>query len=166
MMGIFCKPEGLEEALRSEGFYSDILQGVIDPLSSDRNQDVFDEIMESGKSENEKLNNLLEKGFIFEREYNLLKRDISNEDTIPRKILVSYPRRFLDKLSVGPITLQEGMYAFCDDKNVLKEYEIQRVVGSFDDEEGLLNLVRSKMNKREYGLVLKNIGRKNGKNIS
>ena len=162
MKGIFVKPERLEEALNNEGFYLNIF----DLPSRDRNRDVFDGIMKSDKPEDEKLNVLLEKGFIFEKEYKLLKRCISYDETIPRKIFVSYPKKFLDKLSVGPITLQEAMYVFCTDGKVLKEYERQRVVGVYYNEHELLGLVKNKMDPHEYGLVKKNIGRKNGKNIS
>lgn len=161
MNGIFVKPEKLEEALMNEGLYSYILQGLVDSLSEYKNQFVFDEIMESNQPENEKLDNLSKKGFISEGDYDLLKRRISDEETIPRKI-VNY---FKD----GPITLHQAMYAFCENKEVLREYERQRVVGSFNDESGLLKLVKNRMNQGEYELVFNNsVGyrRKNGTNIS
>ncbi len=173
MNGIFVRPETLEEALMNEGLYSGILQGLVDSFSEDRNQFVFDEIMESNKSEEEKLNILSKKEFIFKKDYSLLKRRISYEETIPRKILVSYPKRFLDKhfgpiidKHFGPLTLQQAVYAFCNDRNVLREYEREKVVGSYCTEHELLELVKNKMNPYEYLLVLKNIGRKNGKNIN
>lgn len=158
MKGLFVRPETLEEALMNEGLYSGILQGLVDSFSEDRNQFVFDEIMESNKSEEEKLNILSKKEFIFKKDYSLLKRRINYEETIPRKI-VNY---FKD----GPLTLQQAVYAFCNDRNVLREYEREKVVGSYCTEHELLELVKNKMNPYEYLLVLKNIGRKNGKNIN
>ncbi len=84
-------------------------------------------------------------------------------NTLKERINNFYEKHF------GPLTLRQAVYAFCNDRNVLREYEREKVVGSFNDESGLLKLVRGKMNIHEHELVFNNsvgYGGKNGKNIN
>lgn len=147
MIGIFVKPMKLVEALRNTEAHLELLQRI-DLFGKDKNLDVLDDILYSNKPEEEKLNDLLKEGFISERHYDSLKRKISDEKTTPRKIV--------DYFKDGPITLRQAMYAFCTDGKILKEFERQRIVGSYFTEHELLGLVKDKMNIHEYVLVFNN----------
>jgi len=76
-------------------------------------------------------------------------------DTLKRKINDFYEKHF------GPITLQQAVYVFCEDPRAIPEFNrrasmVEGVSDGILDE--LYNL--GFVNPIEYGLVLKNMGRK------
>jgi len=152
MLGIFCRPETLTDALKREGIYSDILQGGIDFFSVNRTRFVFEGILKSGMPEQEKLNKLLENGFVDNREYSLLERDISTEKTLPKIIS--------DVFSVGPIGLREAVYAFCENPLVVEAFEERcSNIGVYEDKKVLHDLFNEGlMSPFDYNIILKNIG--------
>jgi len=95
MNGILCKPETLEQALRSEWMLADVTQSF--DIVNGNAYEIFNSL---DASDLEKLDALKDERVISDRSYRLLRRDISTEKTIPKKI-VDYFGGILNKWAMG-----------------------------------------------------------------